>query len=78
MANILHRLHPEVWCIQMRSVQPLEVENGPHAAIFLGDKKNGADVGQGRRGEGHLFDGSLGQESLHLLVDVMIILSLER
>jgi hypothetical protein len=25
---------------------------------------------------GHLFDGSLGQEGLHLLVDLMIVLSL--
>jgi hypothetical protein len=76
MANILHRLHLEGWSIQISGVQPLEIEDGSHAAIFLGDEKNGADVGEKRGGEGDLFDGSLGREGLHLLVDVMVVLSL--
>jgi hypothetical protein len=71
MADVLHHLHAEVWVVQVSRVQLLQVENAVHAAIFLGDEKNGADVAWR-----NLFNGSLGKEGLHLLVDEMIVLAL--
>jgi hypothetical protein len=78
VADVLHCLHAEVWGVKVRRVQLLQVENGAHAAIFLGDEKNGADVAWRKWRERNLFDGPLGKEGLHLLVDEMIVLALRR
>jgi hypothetical protein len=76
VADVLHRLHAEVWGVQVRRILLLQVENWAHAAIFLGDEKNGADVACRRWRERNQFDGPLGKEGLHLLVDEVIVLAL--
>ena len=34
--RILDRIHPEVGSVKKRPVEPLQVDNGPPAAVFLG------------------------------------------
>jgi hypothetical protein len=74
MAHILDCLHAEVWGVQVCRIQLFQVEDRPHAATFLEDEEDGADVA--RRREWNLFDGPLGKEGLHLLVYVVIVLAL--
>jgi hypothetical protein len=76
VVHILDCLHAEVWGVQVCRIQLFQVEDRPHAATFLGDEDDGADVVRRRRREWYLFDGPLGKEGLHFLVYVVIVLAL--
>jgi hypothetical protein len=78
VADVFHRLHPEVWGVEVRHVQPFQVQNGMHPATLLRDEKDEADITARRRQERNVLYGSLKEEGFPFLVDVEIVLALRR